>query len=300
MSDYDNAARRTAKLDPLSFLLWLPPAFSAHLRFRRWLDTRTVPFPGDPERTGDTVAELEAIVQPAPLWAFPVEFQYEPDPEMFGRLLIFLGSLWQQLRPDDLRGRRYQLAAAVINLTGTSSSLPASQDYALPGFDGLRCTLQVRELHLQTMPAAPLLERIRSGELSRALLIWIPLMLAEDASGIIAQWVELASAEPDERLSAEYAALTKVFARLSLAADQWFRVLEGWKMKTSPFLDEVRAESRAEDILRLLRLRLKIDPPADLRARVEEERNLDRLKRWMDAAATANSLDEFLAAFHQD
>jgi hypothetical protein len=282
MNDYDNAARRAAKLDPLSFFLWLLLAFPGHLRFRRWLDTRTVPFPGDPERTGDAVAELEAVAQPAPLWAVPVEFQYEPDPEMFGRLLIFLGSLWQQVRPDDLRGSRYQLAAAVVNLTGTPGSIPASQDYALPGPDGLRCALQVRELHLQTIPAAPLLERIRRGELSRALLVWIPMMFTEDASGIIAQWVELASAEPDERLSAEYAALTKVFARLSPAADQWFKALEGWNMKTSPFLDEVRTEGRtegrtealAEVILRFFRVRFRTEPPAEILARVQKEQNL--------------------------
>ncbi len=237
----------------------------------------------------------------------PIEFQYEPDPEMFGRLLVFLGSLWQQVRPDALRGSRYQLAAAVINLTGTPSSLPASQDYALPGPDGLRCCLQVRELHLQTMPAAPLLERIRRGELSRALLVWIPMMFTDDASSIIAQWVELASAEPDERLSAEYAALAKVFARLSPAAEQWFQVLEGWNMKTSPFLEEVRAEGRtqgrteglAQGILRSFRLRFRIDPPAEIRARVEAERNLDRINRWFDAAVTANSLKHF-AAFNKN
>jgi hypothetical protein len=207
------------------------------------------------------------------------------------------------VRPDALRGSRYQMAAAVINLTGTPSSIPASQDYALPGPEGLRCALQVRELHLQTLPAAPLLERIRRGELSRALLVWIPMMYAEDASGIIAQWVELASAEPDERRSAEYAALTKVFAQLSPATEQWLQVLEGWNMKTSPFLDEVRTEGRTEAlvevILRGFRVRFRCEPSAEILARIQKEQNLDRLNRWVDAALSANSLEEFLAIFQQ-
>src|SRR5258708_6995883 len=87
MNDYDRASRRTAKLDSQSFFNWLLANFEKYLRFERWLDTRTVPFPGDPERIGDTVAELTATEEVAPAWAVPLEFQAEPDPDMFGRLL---------------------------------------------------------------------------------------------------------------------------------------------------------------------------------------------------------------------
>ncbi len=303
MNDYDQASRRVEKHATDSFFRFLLTAFAEHLRFERWLDTRTIPFPGDPERTGDAVAELTDLARAAPPWAMPVEFQSEPDADMFGRLLIFLGSLWLQMRPDNLRGSRYQLAAAVINLTGTSASAPTSHTFDLPGPDGLRCSLIVRELYLQTMPATALLERIRTGELSRALLAFIPLMQADDPSVIIASWVELASAEPDERLRAEYGALAKVFAKLSPAADQWFSVLEGWSVKTSPFLDEIRAEERAEakaeDILQLLRLRFRIEPPADVRTRVQQERDLPRLTRWFNASATLGTWEEFLAEFQR-
>ena len=51
MSDYDNAARRGAKLARASVFRWTLTAFPRLLGFRRWLDTRTIPFPGDPERT---------------------------------------------------------------------------------------------------------------------------------------------------------------------------------------------------------------------------------------------------------
>ena len=77
---FDQAARRVARLDPVSFFTWLLTGFAKYLRFRRWLDTRTTPgVEEESEQTGDTVAELEAVDAPAPPWLFPQEFQTEPD-----------------------------------------------------------------------------------------------------------------------------------------------------------------------------------------------------------------------------
>jgi hypothetical protein len=293
-------SRRAQKLDPHSFFRWLFPGFDKYLSFERWLDTRTIPFPGDPERIGDTVAELTAKGELAPPWAIPVEFQIEPDPDMFGRLTGFISSLWLHSRPDQSRASRYQVAAVVVNLTGTSSSAPASRNYVLPGPYDVGCALKVREVYLQTESASALIQRIRSGELSRALLVWIPLMQTDDISGIIAQWVELATSEPDEKLRAELGALTKVFARLSSGKDQWLQALEGWNVITSPFLDEIRAESRTEDILQTLQLRFKVNPSSEVVSRLRQTRDLARLSKWFQASVTANSYEEFLAMFGQD
>src|SRR4051812_7170501 len=99
---FDQASRYLAKLDPSSFLGWLlglpPDAF----RFRRWLDARQVRFPGEPDRTCDTVAVVEDLRRNNLPWAIPVEFQIAPDSEMFGRLLGYLGGLWLEVRPSDL------------------------------------------------------------------------------------------------------------------------------------------------------------------------------------------------------
>lgn len=45
--DYDQAARIAIKLDPEGFLRWIVPEFPPQLVFTRWLDTRTIPFPGE-------------------------------------------------------------------------------------------------------------------------------------------------------------------------------------------------------------------------------------------------------------
>jgi hypothetical protein len=124
----DQACRYVAKLDPVGLLSWLLNRAAENMGFRGWLDTRTVPFPGDPERTCDTVAWLSGP-DPAVEWALPVEFCLQPDSKLFGRLLIYLGLLWLEKRPTDAGGERSSVGAVVVNLTGRGHS---SRDMVLP------------------------------------------------------------------------------------------------------------------------------------------------------------------------
>src|SRR5271163_4852587 len=102
-NDFDWACRRLARLAPLPLLTWLLTSFTQHLRFVNWLDTRTASSKEDPQRIRDRVAELQELLQGRP-WLLLLEFQGEPDPDMFGRLLIYLGTSWLELRPDALPG----------------------------------------------------------------------------------------------------------------------------------------------------------------------------------------------------
>src|SRR5262249_10512658 len=87
------------------------------LTFDGWLDTRSLPVPGEEDRTCDTVARLIDPAEPESPWAVPVEFQTRPDGALFGRLLEYLGRLWRERRPNG-RARRYQVGAALVILTG--------------------------------------------------------------------------------------------------------------------------------------------------------------------------------------
>src|SRR3954447_4975390 len=98
MNDYDQAARFAAKGDPAAFLRWLVPGLPPGLEFRGWLDARTLPFPGEPDRVCDTVAELFDPSEPSTRWALATEFQSEPDPDMLDRLLEYLARLRRELR----------------------------------------------------------------------------------------------------------------------------------------------------------------------------------------------------------
>ena len=118
MGQFDQAARYTAKLDPPAFLRWLLPGLDPALAFRGWLDTRTLPFPGEPDRTCDTVAELLDAAYIGRLWALIVEFQSEPDPEILERLLEYMIRLRREVRHGSDRRERYVTAAVLLNLTG--------------------------------------------------------------------------------------------------------------------------------------------------------------------------------------
>src|SRR5205823_1536487 len=91
---------------------------------------------------------------------------------MFGRLLVYLGQLWQSLKPDPEPGSRYNVAAAVLNLTGTGS---ASRDMRWPGA-GLATQLVVLERNLARENADDLLAGIEGTRWSRGVLPWLPLM----------------------------------------------------------------------------------------------------------------------------
>ena len=77
---FDQASRYAAKLDPPGLLRWLLrwDAFT----FRGWLDTRSLPFPGEEDRTCDTVACITDDAFADRPWAVPLEFQTRPDSSM--------------------------------------------------------------------------------------------------------------------------------------------------------------------------------------------------------------------------
>jgi hypothetical protein len=59
---------------------------------------------------------------------------------------------------------------------------------------------------------------------------------------------------------------------------------------------EWEARRARADLLRVLRARFPSPVPADLAAAIAELNDLDQLTLWLDAAATAASLDAFRAA----
>src|SRR4051812_6063912 len=104
---FDKASRFAAKIDPPTFLAWVLDFAPEEFVFRGWLDTRGLPFPGDPDRVSDTVARLEDPAAGGMPWAVAIEFQIEPDPQMFGRILEYLGQLWRTTKPDAEKGSRF-------------------------------------------------------------------------------------------------------------------------------------------------------------------------------------------------
>lgn len=297
---YDQASRYAAKLDPVGYCSWVLREVPAVLRFLNWLDTRTLPFPGDPERVCDTVAHL-GDADPQVHWAVSLEFSLEPDSLMFGRLLVYLGQLWLERRPSAERGSHYQVGAALVNLTGRGHT---SHDFVLR-HTGMRTCLQVVERNLADEDAAATLAGIAAGTIARCILAWVPLMQGGAESAILAQWLELARAEPDAKRRADYGGLALVFAEAAGRRPVWKQALTGWNMVESQQVLEWiaegeakgevkgRAEAQAELLLRLLAVRLGPEVPPDLTEQIRGTTDAEQLQRWFDVAATAPSLEAF-------
>src|SRR5438105_13959496 len=116
VNHFDKASRYAAKIDPEAFLDWLIPGWRESVVFGGWLETPTIPFPGEPDRICDTVAKLLNPAIQDEVWAIPIEFQTKPDASMFGRLMEYLGRFWIELRPPEAPQSRYHVGGAVVNL----------------------------------------------------------------------------------------------------------------------------------------------------------------------------------------
>src|SRR5258708_5869493 len=99
----------------------------------------------------------------------------------------------------------------------------------------------------------PWLRAIQDGQHGRILLPWIVLMQAGDIDETIRLWLELWASETDERTKSEYVVLTRVFIALSKNRDRWQQALEGLDVQKSPYLEEIRNESQARSIVKVLR-----------------------------------------------
>lgn len=297
---FDQAARRLARLDPQGFFAWLITKFAKYLRFCGWLDTRTTPGLVQPsEQTGDTVAELEALDEPAPPWMFPQEFQTQPDPDMFGRMLRQGGQMWLDHRPDRLPGSRFQLAMGVVNLTGTCASLPGSRRYKLPGEDEVLTDLSLRERWLAEESGADLLDRVERGEVGRYLPAFVPLMKDGGDPVILQRWLQLVGADADHVRRTEIASLALVFAELKDWHPAWKNALKEWKMRESQtvleWINEGKLEGKVETLQEMLRklLEARFGPlSGDLIATIEAESDIKKLEDLVIQVVRISNLED--------
>gem|GEM_PF-767319 len=294
---FHQAARYVARLDPPGFLRWLVPRLSTELSFHSWLDTRSIPSPGAPERPCDTVAAMTDSSGGPMWWAMPIAFQARPDAELFGRMLEYLGRLWLEVRPPGMSRGHFATIAAVINLTGAGQT---SRDMVL-GSTRFRTCLTAAERNLREEDAAEMLRQIADGYLTLSLLPLIPLMLGGAETAIIERWKELAQQEPDPPRRADYAALALVFAELSDCRPIWKQSLEGWNVEQSVQVLEWQAEAekrglargKGDALLRVLHTRFSPGVAADVERAVRETSDPEQLDQWLDVAVTASTLAVF-------
>lgn len=289
---FDKACRYLLKLDPAAILAWLLGIKLIDMVFIRWIDTRRLPYPGQPDRTCDTVAHVERLDDNHRPWAIITEFNIEPDAIMFGRLLGYLGPLWIEEKPSKERGDRFEIGAIVVNLTGIGAS---SRTSVWPSA-GMETRLLIRERNLADMKAADVLSQIAEGAAPRSLLPWIPLMHGGNESAMIKKWKEIAVGEPQSSHRTDFAALAIVFASTVKKQEDWRGALKEWNMIESSVVKEWQEEGRTDGrrlaLLEVLAEKFGSLPP-DVPAHIKSIDDSNILRTLLQKALHVGSLDDF-------
>jgi hypothetical protein len=302
VNPYDKAARYAAKVDPSGFLHWLLHE-PAGLTFAEWLDTRTIPFPGEQDRTCDTVARLDRVAKRATPVACVVEMQSGRRGNSLERLADYALRVRREARHGRNRRGRFEAIAVLVNLTGRPQA--STFRMGVPEVPQSHLEFRVLVWTMAAENAAATLQRIEAGQVTRAVLPWIPLMSGGADESIIAKWSRVARQERNAQRRSDYAALALVFAELSRCRAAWKQALEGWNMKESQqvleWMNEGRTEGRTEgrvenardNLLRILELRFPGAVPRTWTKQIRTNDDLDELKRWLDVAVTAPDWDSF-------
>jgi hypothetical protein len=241
---YDQAGRYAIKRRPSAFLTWRAPALWAAWKFVRWQDTRSLPFPGAPDRVCDTVAEFEYATDPRRRCLVDAEVQAKPDTDMLERVGEYAFILRRERRHGPGAAGKYVVLGLVLNLTGAEQ--PNQLDMIVPEWDDASHRLKVSQGTLGTEDAGQSLARIAAGELDTWVLVWLPLLRGAAEPANIAEWQRLAAREPDSRNRSDLGALALVFAELADTASVWREALKGWNMMESPQVLEWQREARIE------------------------------------------------------
>ncbi len=176
MGVLDQAARYAAQADPEIVVRRVLREVHASLQFRAWVDTRTTPRPGQPDRTADRIAELVENNNPQQPWLLLFEFQAQHDPDKLEVTLVEAAQLRLELRHGQERRGKYNIVVALIYLQGTCPE--SIVDMTLPGGWGTKHTALV--WNVATDSASEALDSLDAGIVTWGILFWIPLMSGAD------------------------------------------------------------------------------------------------------------------------
>lgn len=271
-------------------LAWLARIAPEVMAFDRWLTT-VLSLPDEPERTCDTSAAVRRLDQGGFPWAIVAEFQSDPDAEMFGRMLEYLGRLWRVERPTRLPGDRFNLLGVVVNLIGGGTA-----SRSMVWSPQAHTTLHVCQWNMASENASALLDSVTANQVPRAALVFAPLMQRGGESGIIERWLELANAETDAELKANLgAAVTPAELVDANRKDVWATALEGFNVQESTVINGWMTAGMARLIVGILQERFGPVPEV-VRTRLTQTQSDEQLRHWAMPASSIGTLAEFQRA----
>jgi hypothetical protein len=299
MGVFDQAARFATRSDPEPVVrrLLIPTRMS--LPFREWLDTRTIPLPGGPERTADLVAALDDPSSADRLALMVFEFQAQADPDKLDVTLEEAGILRARARHGEDRKGKYRVLTALIYLVGRCPD--GVIDMTLPGGFGTRHAPLVWNVGEDTASTA--IEAVASGQISWGMLFWVALMADGGDDANIARWKEVVvQIVQDRRIRGNLAGIALVFAELAGRRIEWKRGLEGFEMTESQVVNEWISQGEARGILKMarevlidiLKVRFPGSVPDEIVRLINQQESVDLLHDWRRAALRAGTFEQFM------
>jgi hypothetical protein len=300
MGVFDQAARFAARADPEPVLLRLLGGKGVALRFRDWLDTRSFPLPGGPDRMADLVAGLDDPAAADKPSLLVLEFQAQEDVDKLDVTLEEVAILRSRARHGEDRKGKYRVLAGLVYLQGRCPE--DVLDMTLPDGSGTRHAALV--WNVVGDDAAQALEAVAGGRMPWGMLLWVALMAGGGEEVVSVRWKEVVTAlVSDSRMRSNLAGIAMVFADLAGRVQDWKRGLEGWEMTESQVVNEwtSQAEARGElkrsrkNLLELLEGRFPGLIPAEVVKLINEQESQELLDDWFRAGVRAFTFEQFLA-----
>jgi hypothetical protein len=294
MGVYDQAARFATQAAPDAVVRRVLAPTGAALPFQQWLDTRTLPLPGGPDRTADLVAALDDPAGAPALLVF--EFQSQHDPDKLDGTLEEAALLRSRARHGADRRGKYRVLTALVYLQGRCPDVVL--DMTLPGGFGTRHAPLVWNVAEDSAPAV--LEAVANGALSWGMLFWVSLMAEGQQPAVIARWREVVvQVVADRQARGNLAGIALVFAELVGRRAEWQRGLEGFEMTESQVVNEWISQGELKrqrrNLLELLEGRFPGAVPNDVVQLIQQQDSLELLHDWFKVAVRASTtFEQFL------
>jgi hypothetical protein len=262
---------------------------------QRWIDTRSLPLPGGPDRTADLVAELR--FDDGRLVLLIWELQAQIDAAKWGVTLEEAAILHNRLRDDS--GQPYCVLTALVYLR---EQCPARELTLTVGDFGTRHRPLLWEV--ASDDAVEAVTALETGSEEWGWLYWVPLMAGGDAPELIARWRAVLTALVADRVQrGKLASIALIFAELAGCRLAWKRGLEGLDMTESIVVNEwiEAGEVKASrlKLIDVLEVRFPSALNRELRQTILEQDTLSLLNDWFRAALRAATYDDFLAVLRQ-